>query len=118
MIIDVFIVANISITVNVFQSRSTLGDGLFSQRLSLAGNVERQVDDWTYTIKAHTLDKNKVKEDDAKMGSKYTEEFQKRSAKRVCEQHGVLETSEKLGVPIKTLYLMAAYRACWDGVSL
>jgi hypothetical protein len=57
MIIDVFIVANISITVNVFQSRSTLGDGLFSQRLSLAGNVERQVDDWTYTIKAHTLDK-------------------------------------------------------------
>jgi transposase len=38
------------------------------------------------------------------MGSKYTEEF-KREALRVCEQRGVRETSEKLGIPIKTLYL-------------
>ncbi len=38
------------------------------------------------------------------MGNKYTEEF-KREALRVCEQHGVRTTSEKLGIPIKTLYL-------------
>jgi transposase-like protein len=37
------------------------------------------------------------------MGSKYTDNF-KREALRVCEQHGVLGTNEKLGVPIKTLY--------------
>lgn len=38
------------------------------------------------------------------MGSKYSEEF-KREALRVCEQHGVRTASEKLGIPIKTLYL-------------
>jgi len=38
------------------------------------------------------------------MGSKYTEEF-KREALRVCEQQGARATSEKLGIPIKTLYL-------------
>ncbi|WP_276624232.1 transposase [Syntrophomonas wolfei] len=38
------------------------------------------------------------------MGKKYTEEF-KREALRVCEQQGVRATSEKLGIPSKTLYL-------------
>jgi hypothetical protein len=38
------------------------------------------------------------------MGKKYIEEF-KREALRVCEQHGERATSEKLGIPTKTLYL-------------
>jgi transposase len=38
------------------------------------------------------------------MANKYTEEF-KREALTVCAQYGVRATSEKLGIPIKTLYL-------------
>lgn len=38
------------------------------------------------------------------MGIKYTEEF-KREALRICEQHGARVASEKLGIPIKTMYL-------------
>jgi len=38
------------------------------------------------------------------MGSKYTEEF-KREAMRICDQQGARATGEKLGIPIKTLYL-------------
>lgn len=38
------------------------------------------------------------------MGRKYTDEF-KREALRLCEQQGVHSASDKLGIPIKTLYL-------------
>lgn len=38
------------------------------------------------------------------MGSKYTEEF-KREALRLCAQQGVRAAGEKLGIPVKTLYL-------------
>lgn len=38
------------------------------------------------------------------MGSKYTEEF-KREALRICDQQGARAAGEKLGIPIKTLYL-------------
>lgn len=36
--------------------------------------------------------------------SKYSEEF-KREALRICEQQGVRTASDKLGIPIKTMYL-------------
>lgn len=36
--------------------------------------------------------------------SKYSEEF-KREALRICELQGARTASEKLGIPIKTLYL-------------
>ena len=38
------------------------------------------------------------------MANRYSGEF-KREALKLCEQHGVRATSEKLGIPIKTLYL-------------
>ena len=37
------------------------------------------------------------------MGSKYSKEF-RRDALRLCEREGVRETSENLGVPLKSLY--------------
>ncbi len=37
------------------------------------------------------------------MGSKYSKEF-RRDALRLCEREGVRETSEKLGIPLKSLY--------------
>ena len=37
------------------------------------------------------------------MGSKYSKEF-RRDALRLCEREGVREASEKLGVPLKSLY--------------
>ena len=37
------------------------------------------------------------------MGSKYTVEF-KRDAVRLCDLEGVASASEKLGVPLKSLY--------------